>query len=231
MTASSLSELPSIDEPPASGSRLTFAWPLARRSSRRQFMRRAVALAISLSVTSIAQLPPARRAFAGHAGSNAEDGWEIADYCPTYATSHNCHYTGGRGCGPSNVRKDACIREIGHPHEDWHKRQLPEWGLRPNGCDGPKWDGWRWRYSDPCGPCRGGITYRCHDGWRWPRDPSRMNETICRALTDCDSYDSRYDGGVSGGESGAPHLFEVRSVDRAGNVDPTPASETWWGAN
>jgi len=236
-----VSELPSLDEPPRDGARVRRSARRPRVTTRRQFIRRVLIATMAFSVASIAKLPPARRAFAGHAGTN-DEGYEILGSCPSYASGHNCHYhTGARGCGPSAVRKAACHYTPPdccggvHPHEGWHRRDTAEWALRPNQCAGGEWDGWNWRYAGKCGHCGDGITYRCHDGYRWPRDNTRRLKTICRGVVECRAQYSSYQGPPSGGyataDEGTYHMIEVRGTDRAGNVEQSPASEAWWSPN
>jgi hypothetical protein len=128
--------------------------------TRRGFLRGAAAAGIGLGLGALGLLPPARRAYAYH--ENGSDGYQIyTGACPSYAGPHNC----SPGCGPSTVHPDAC-HESGH-FVGWHKNVGRVYKLRKNECvRGTGWDGWNWRYSARCGNCGGGVTYRCHDGWR-----------------------------------------------------------------
>ncbi|WP_283138964.1 hypothetical protein [Rhizohabitans arisaemae] len=141
--------------------RVRFPAPVSRRS----IFRVALAGATSLGLVALTVFPAARTAFAA--------GYRILPYpCPSYATDHNC----SPGCGPSRVCLDCC--DI----DGWHRRR-GDFRLRPNQCASGVYDGWLWAYSGPCGRCRGGVTYRCHDGYR--RVGHWWSRTICRATVRC----------------------------------------------
>ncbi|AXK35756.1 peptidoglycan-binding protein [Streptomyces armeniacus] len=106
------------------------------------------------------------------------DGYDIwTGDCPSYASDHNC----SPGCGPSTVFAESC--EVSGEHLGFHKNDGVTWTLRPNQCYSGSYDGWLWRYSDPCGSCGCGIERRCHDGYR--STESGWVKSICRYTTDC----------------------------------------------
>lgn len=101
--------------------------------------------------------------------------------CPSYAGPHNC----SPGCGPSRVCATCCRtsgRRRGFHHSSYSKANHK---LRPNHCYGGWADGWLWKYSARCGPCRRSRTYRCHDGWKRNTSRSPFYRTICRWTTQC----------------------------------------------
>ncbi|MET7640866.1 peptidoglycan-binding protein [Streptomyces sp. NPDC005438] len=133
---------------------------------RRRFVQAATAVGFAaLGVFSVT-----REAYA--------DGYDIwTGDCPSYAADHDC----SPGCGPSTVFVDAC--EESGEHLGFHKNDGVNWTLRPNQCYSGTYDGWLWRYSDPCGSCGCGIERRCHDGYR--STESGWVRSICRYTTDC----------------------------------------------
>ncbi|WP_103500163.1 peptidoglycan-binding protein, partial [Streptomyces sp. SM14] len=113
---------------------------------------------------------PARQAYA--------DGYDIWEGdCPSYASGHDC----SPGCGPSTVFADACV--TAGAYAGFHKNDGVTWTLRPNQCYSGTYDGWLWRFSEPCGTCGCGIERRCHDGYR--STGSGWVRSICRWTTEC----------------------------------------------
>jgi hypothetical protein len=141
------------------------------RSDRRRFLARCAAAGIAFGLGTLAQLPPARRAFADHVGTNP---YEIMSSCNGQFGSTNCN----PGCGPSTPSVNFCAPDGHYIH--YHRRAGLEWKVRPNQCFGGWADGWRWAYG-PCGSCPHNITRRCHDGWRCdPNTGGNCMPTICR---------------------------------------------------
>jgi hypothetical protein len=163
--------------------RRTSDWPVLSWN-RGQFVKASVGAAIGVGLASVGVLPPARRAFASHAGTA---GYEIKPLpCPSYAADHNC----SPGCGPSEVDSRACVGSSSNHYYGWHRAGCAsaygfDWKLRPNGCvSGTGWDGWRWEYNALCGCCTS-VTYRCHDGYRCNSSCANCSRTICRWITAC----------------------------------------------
>jgi hypothetical protein len=149
----------------------------ALRSNRRRFLERCAAAGVAFGLGTLAQLPPARRAFASHVGNNP---YEIKSLpCPSYAADHNC----SPGCGPSAPSTNYCAPD-GH-WAGYHRNAGLEWKVRPNECYGGWADGWRWSYGS-CGQCSRNITRRCHDGWRCDSNGANCFRTICRYNVVCE---------------------------------------------
>jgi hypothetical protein len=173
-TYRSISELPTVTEG-ALGRAFT-GW------NRRQLLRRTLAGAVGLSLASLGLLPPARRAYAHHAGT---DGYQIKPLpCPPYASDHNC----SPGCGPSKkCRNQHCCNTNPSSHFfGWYRRQGRKWKLRKGQCWGSDWDGWRWAVAGSCGCCGGGLTYRCHDGYKCDTDGNNCVPRICLWTVNCE---------------------------------------------
>lgn len=174
----SIAELPSVDR--SGVGHLSMNW------SRRQLFRRAFTGAMAVSLMSLDLLPPARRAYADHVGT---DGYQIKDLpCPDYASGHNC-----KGCGDSHICGNSssgpCCVPGGEHRTDWHKAGPScTWRLRKNGCvDETGWDGWKWAFGGDCGCCGGGVKVRCHDGYQFnPDDCTMVRKTICKAVLACE---------------------------------------------
>lgn len=172
----SISELPSVDGDSRGG--VFSSW------NRRQLLQRTFGGAVALSLTSLNLLPPAQRAYATHLGS---EGYHIKDGCGGDFGSTDCTL----GCGPSNVCGNmsggpCCVTEAGAHQQGYHRANGREWQLRPNQCvPGTGWDGWKWNYPNQCGCCRGGITYRCHDGKNCDSSGNNCVPRVCRWVVDC----------------------------------------------
>lgn len=143
------------------------------RSNRRGFLARCFAAGMGLGLGALAQLPPARQAFASHVGYNP---YEILSSCPSYAADHNCF----PGCGPSRVHSDACVPDASSHYVGYHRRGGAQWKVRANQCYGGWADGWRWSYGSSCGHCYRSVTRRCHDGWKCDSSGANCYKTICR---------------------------------------------------
>jgi hypothetical protein len=131
--------------------------------------------------------PSVRRAVA--------DGYEIYPTCPSYAANHNC----SPGCGPSMIFADSCTTS--GINTGFHKNDQVTWRLRPNACLSGSYDGWMWRYDQPCGACSCHVERRCHDGYR--KTASGWVNSICRWTTECGCPTSAVWPSVSQGASGA----------------------------
>lgn len=169
---------------------------------RRQLFGRALGGAVALSLTSVNLLPPARRAYASHTNGGGAYGYRIAAQsnwpnhggCPPASRpSASC----SRGCAPSkicgtNVSDGPCCVPPGFHKFGYHKHASfssgNDWKLRPSQCTtSPSFtDGWLWKFNGSCGCCKGGIKYRCHDGWRLNSDGSNCCKRICRHTVSCD---------------------------------------------
>lgn len=176
--ARSLSELPSANGGGNLGA-LSSPW------DRRQFFGRAFAGAVALSLASLNWLPPARKAYANHAGSS---GYQVKQLpCPSYADPHDCY----PGCGPSHVCQGTdgpCCVPSGAHKFGWHKGRGYGGGnydIRHNKCHAGYFDGWKWRQSQGCGFCDQDITYRCHDGWEVESNGTFGQKLICRHVINC----------------------------------------------
>lgn len=123
------------------------------------------------------------------------DGYDIYPQCPSYAADHDC----SPGCGPSTIFADAC--ETSGANAGFHKNDQVTWKLRPNACLSGRYDGWMWRYDEPCGACACHIERRCHDGYR--KTSSGWVNSICRWTTDCGCQSSVSWPKVSTGATGA----------------------------
>jgi hypothetical protein len=179
--ALSIEDVPSV-EGCTLGRGHTLSW------NRRQLLQRIFGGAVAVSLLSLSVLPPARRAYASHAGS---PGYQIKGLpCPSYAANHNCT----PGCGDSTVcghvtGGHCCINQVTRHRYGWHKHNsaYPRYKLRPNECvSGTGWDGWVWKTDEPCGVCFYGVRYRCHDGW-WRNRSGTWVKRICRTSLYCDT--------------------------------------------
>lgn len=180
----SLADVPTVGECGLGGG-LAFQW------NRRQLLRRVAGAAMALSLTTLSQLPTARRAYATHVGSEGYEIGPVSAYpnnggCPPASRpSGSCH----PACGPSPVCGGAsygpCCVQPGNHRAGYHKHNsaYPSYRLRPNNCTGehPDWDGWRWR-TGSCGGCNP-TTFRCHDGYTLISGVWR--NSICRVVTGC----------------------------------------------
>lgn len=150
-----------------------------RGSDRRQFLQRAMAAGVGFGLASLGVLPPARRAVAQH----PKHPYTIKDGCPSDDPNRAC-----RGCGPSSVRYEACVKGENTKHRGFHRKRGRRWRLRPNRCQpGARWDGWKWKVGGPCfgGFCSDGITFRCHDGKQCNDRGKQCDKTICRWVLRC----------------------------------------------
>jgi hypothetical protein len=180
----SVADVPTVSECGLRGG-FAFQW------NRRQLIRRVIGGAMALSLTSLSVLPPSRRAYATHVGSEGYEIGPVRAYpnnggCPPASRpSGSCH----PACGPSRVCGGAsfgpCCVQPGHHRAGYHKHNAayPNYRLRPNECDSahPDWDGWLWRVGS-CGGCRR-TTFRCHDGFA--RISGVWRNRICRVVTRC----------------------------------------------
>lgn len=182
-TEGSLSDLPRADGGGGLGT-LSLPW------NRRQFLGRAFAGAVAISLASLDVLPPSRWAYADHEGTS---GYHIKPLpCPDYASDHGCY----PGCGDSHVCSGTdgpCCVPTGDHKFGWHKGRGYGGGnydIRHNECIPPKgehrWDGWKWKLDGGCGFCDRGITYRCHDGWEVEPNGTFGQKLICRHVVQCD---------------------------------------------
>ena len=147
-------------------------------TSRRGFLRGALAGGAAVGLAALGVFPRAREALAHH--SNSHYGYRIwTGACPSYAAGHNCE----PGCGPSTIYVDAC--EPSGAYEGWHKASSG-YRLRPGACRSG-YDGWTWRYGARCGQCSNVIEYRCHDGYKLIG--GGYHNSICREVTECDGRD------------------------------------------
>lgn len=144
------------------------------RPSRRTLLGGIASAGFGLGMAALGIFPAARHARAGY--------YDIKGLpCPSYAGPHDC----SPGCGPSRVCA-GCCRTSGSRrgyHHSSHSKANHK--LRPNHCYGGWADGWIWRFTGRCGPCRRSRTYRCHDGWRRDGRRSPYYRTICRWTTQC----------------------------------------------
>lgn len=179
----SFSEVPAVDPTALSNGGGLGGW--LGGSNRRQLFKRTMGAAVGMSLLSLSYLPPGRRAFASHVGTN---GYQIKDFCGNDYGWTNC----SPGCGPSNVcggvsGGPCCHTESNSHYRGWHRNGGKSWKLRPNQCvPGTGWDGWKWRYSSSCGCCKGGIKYRCHDGYNCDSNGNNCVPRVCRWTVECD---------------------------------------------
>jgi hypothetical protein len=137
------------------------------KPTRRTVLGGALAAGTGVGMAVLGIFPPARRAMA--------DGYDILNSCPAYASSHDCT----PGCGPSPVCADCCT-PVPYILAGWHKdNTFTNYWLRPNECASGTYDGWNWKYTQPCAGCGAGVTWRCHDGWKW--SGTAWGKTICKA--------------------------------------------------
>lgn len=168
---------------PANGEDSRWSW------SRRGFLQRALGAATAMSLSSLAVLPPGRKALAGHTHTPVADGyqmWEAAQDGPCapggYAEGHNCN----PGCGPSPVLSGGCNTTGGHT--GWFKTEGCKWALRNDQCWPGGYDGWHWKITSGCDyPCNSFKTYRCHDGWRVDAGCTNPVLGICRWTIGCEA--------------------------------------------
>lgn len=160
------------DIPVAEAGVLRFSW------SRGEFLRRAFGGAVAMSLTSMGFLS-VKNANATHAG---DDPYQIKQSCFT-----NIPGSCSPGCGPSPVCSTCCITNTGEHKCGWHRRVGAMYGVRHNQCKpgGGVWDGWLWGVGSSCGCCSGGLTYRCHDGFKCNSSGNNCNPTICRWKKSC----------------------------------------------
>lgn len=193
-------DIPTLLGPPPRGA------PRVRRApalhwvkvTRRRFLQGAARLGISIGLSAIGLLPPARRALATH---KLEDGSASKLYpwstngCPSYSFYDSNPDTCDQACGPSMIHGDACFSS--GTWRGWHKDHTAgdgtTWKLRPDECASPDYDGWKWKVPRPCnglaGPtCNNNSLHRCHDGWHNHGTASApdWHRSICRRKTDCD---------------------------------------------
>lgn len=190
-----LEDIPSIHSPsPSQGKRGSISGRRFRLAiDRRDFIRSATATGMVVGLWMVASLPPARRAFASHAGSYP---YRIKPLpCPGFS----CYDNGGNQlcddsiegpCCPSKVHPQGCVGgDDGQPHYiGWHKNAdhgYANWDVRPNDCpDGLK-DGWKWKVNRTCGPCVGcsATVFRCHDGFHYHNGVPE--NSICKEPVNC----------------------------------------------
>ncbi len=152
-------------------------------SSRRDFLRVAVAAGIGGSIAVLGWLPPARKAIAGHgsgdtgyrikplpcpdAGGAPPNGW---DQGPT-----NC-----AGCCCSTVCGDCCQTDTSSIHYGWHRTTGVVYKLRPGDCTSTgNYDGWIWDYGSCCN-CNSYTKWRCHDGKKCDSNGNNCQNTVCK---------------------------------------------------
>lgn len=173
-----LSEVPTLTAPPAMAResakrRLTGA---PRAWNRRALLQGAISIGTGVGLSVVGLLPPARTARA--------DGYDILNRCPR-PNNHDCE----PGCAPSKLCWDCCRYTGGTRCTDpaWFKNN-GNYRIRKADCwPGHRhWDGWLWKYNRTCGCCRGGVTYRCHDGKKKIR--GRWYKRICRSTTACNCH-------------------------------------------
>ncbi|MGP4110797.1 peptidoglycan-binding domain-containing protein [Streptomyces sp. 4N509B] len=163
--------------------------------------RRVLQAATAVGFAALGVFSAAREAYA--------DGYDIwTGTCPTYASGHDC----SPGCGPSTVYAESC--ETSGANLGFHKNDGVTWTLRPNQCYSGTYDGWLWRYSEPCGACGCGTERRCHDGYR--STSSGWVRSICRYTTEC-------------GCPGAVTWPTVANGDRGPDVATVQHLVTHWG--
>lgn len=184
-----LSDIPDFHTPPSTVTayhvrKPQSAW-LVRPSSRGDFLRRVGVAAMGIGIASLGVFPPARKAFASHAGT---DPFQIKGLpCPSYADTHNCN----PGCGPSPLDFNGCQSDSSSHYYGWHRGNCSsyigfKWRYRPNECiTGQTWDGWLWKHTGICGFCANTITYRCHDGKRCDSNCANCVNTVCRWQVGC----------------------------------------------
>lgn len=151
-----------------------------KASSRRDFLSASLRLAMGVGVASIALLPPARRAWAGHGT------WDIKP-----SGCNNLNYAQDDDCDGCDVHDSpaCCCGSDGYFDASTCYRKH-----RPDECYDNVYDGWRWSTSECCQfNCNPNCTYRssrkwlCTDGWK--RDNCDLvyvstDRRICRHVED-----------------------------------------------
>lgn len=121
------------------------------RVTRRRFLHVAAGLGISIGLSAVGLLPPARRALATH---KLDDGsasklypWS-ANGCPFSYDGDTCN----EACGTSAIHGDACFTSGTWAgwHEDHTAGDGTTWKLRPDECASPDYDAWKWKVPLPC---------------------------------------------------------------------------------
>lgn len=209
------------DVPPLRGPRPPGAARVRRRvpggrpalPGRRGLLAGLAAAGATAGLHALGVFPPARQALA--AGFRLAGYYDIYPRCPSYAHDHNC----SPGCGPSLVCP-SCCRTSGR-HKGFHKSGASHPGrykLRPNQCYADGYDGWLWAYAGECGDCSGGVTWRCHDGWKKSRH-GNWYRTICRKAMSCRTTPApkkppvpgiEWDGAVDGALDGVKKTKKVK---------------------
>lgn len=183
-----LEDVISLDDRPRGAAQAIRRKSTVARPSRRDFLRGAAALAMTLGVTALNWVPSARRAWAQQGYEIFPDGalgpCQQSDSPPPppgfsfYARGHDAIGCTNRPCSNCCVTVPSTWRNY-HRGDHYQSRSTwyyLRWDECWQGATG-RYDGWLWN-SSPIG------RVRCHDGWTCQPDnsnPETINLALCTA--------------------------------------------------